>query len=670
MYKWMQENSKKILVIFAVGLMIVFILPSTAMQMFGPDEPIAGYVNNEPVRAREYGQAQAEWEWLHMCAQRLMELEEQLRFPIAPGPFRTLIASGAIQNFERNHELYYLLVREANQMGVQVNQDSIDALSELLSQYRIVEPPSNSSELQGRRRALANLLRISAALDRITASVKVSQPRMQQELADHFQQIHLKAVEFDASEFAKDVEEPSQEQIDRQIDQFGNVDPDAIDLETNPHAFSYRLPNRVKLQYVEIPIQQIRQAVESSEDEFDWKRRAFRIYNRNPERFPSTQPADELDPMLGGAGLTLGNGAPSTQPAARPTTRPFDEVYPEIKRELIEPLVQEKAAKIQERVRTLLQRGFERYQAEKAEKPWDGRLPIDVAYDSYEYLQAVAAIVQQEHGVSLNITSLESRWLEQADLEKLAGLDSAWYIAGPRFLVDWHPFAQFLMTQLEVFQTADSKEQADAANRLALYQPTPPFQNTAGDIYIARVIDAQPAHAPTTPEERQQVAQKAAADLKKAAAYEKALAAAKALQQKAEEDRLLQSAANQANRAIIEIGPVAHVFTDRGWLEQIGGYDLDESQRHEFLEQAFKLLRQVNPERQHPTRIIELPQAGKVLVAELDEVAPTPLPAALANFDAQAWAYQMAHSQDVIPIRQAWFDPENIRTRMGWKASE
>src|SRR5690606_39216496 len=107
--------------------------------------------------------------------------------------------------------------------------------------------------------------------------------------------------------------------------------------------------------------------------------------------------------------------------------------------------------------------------------------------------------------------------------------------------------------------------------------------------------------------------------------------AAKALQQKAEEDRLLQSAANQANRAIIEIGPVAHVFTDRGWLEQIGGYDLDESQRHEFLEQAFKLLRQVNPERQHPTRIIELPQAGKVLVAELDEVAPTPLPAALAN---------------------------------------
>ena len=78
----------------------------------------------------------------------------------------------------------------------------------------------------------------------------------------------------------------------------------------------------------------------------------------------------------------------------------------------------------------------------------------------------------------------------------------------------------------------------------------------------------------------------------------------------------------------------------------------------------------MNPERQHPTRIIELPQAGKVLVAELDEVAPTPLPAALANFDAQAWAYQMAHSQDVIPIRQAWFDPENIRTRMGWKASE
>src|SRR5690606_16245114 len=100
MYKWMQENSKQILVLFAVGLMIVFILPSTAMQMFGPDEPIAGYVNNEPVRAREYGQAQAEWEWLHMCAQRLMELEEQLRFPIAPGPFRTLIASGAIQNFE------------------------------------------------------------------------------------------------------------------------------------------------------------------------------------------------------------------------------------------------------------------------------------------------------------------------------------------------------------------------------------------------------------------------------------------------------------------------------------------------------------------------------------------------------------------------------------------
>lgn len=660
MYKWMQENRNRILAVFAVGLMIVFILPTTVMHTMGSGEPIVGYLGEEPVRAQAMDLSRSKWQWLSNAAKQMAAREAMFGGApvVAPPPFRLLLDQGLLGLFDDQPELFFLLVHEARQMGIGVNRDSIDALMGILSATQMVAPPATLQEAEYHRQALQDLLLLNAALDRVTATVKVSNPRVEQQVATQFQQLYLNLVEFRASEFLDGIPDPTAEQINAHIEKFGDVDPSNIDDETNPHGFSYRLPDRLKLQYIEIPIDQVRANVEKSRDEFDWKSQAYRYYQDNLSSFPTTQPAD-VEQMFEDVNLSLGD-APST----RPTTRPFDEVYEQIKRDLMAPLVDRKLQQIQERVQSLLQRGFERYQAEQSDRPWTGRLPIDAPYDDYAFLQAVAALVQKEHGISLNLMSVENRWLDTEALEALSGIGRAIYQASENWN-DWMLFAQYIYDRLEPFHEGHDHQHIDD---LRVNQPTVAFTGTTGNIYIARVTAAQTAHAPANEQERQELAARAAADLKQLAAYEKALAAAKALHEQAEGDRLLQSAANKADRRMISVGPVGHAFSEQtGWTTQVPGYDLPADVRPAFVEQSAALLRMVRDDRRHPTRLIELPHAGRVAVAEFDRAQPAQLPERFARFNPQALAHEMAFQQATLPIKVQWLNPDQIRQRTAWQ---
>src|SRR5687768_11901208 len=206
MYKFMQRNRKKMLAVFAVGLMIVFILPQVAFdQQRGTSQEVIAHMGEEEVTAGEARQAMEEW--------RVVTRD----MPMQMGAV-TLVAD----DIERNPELFLLLQKEARQMGLRVPDAQVTEAMQQMRQQSLMfgrQPPSN---LEALRPALTNLMLASTLIERTADGFKASQPRVAHELAATDQRVKLDLVHFTADDFKKQVPEPTAEQLQKQFDDFKN----------------------------------------------------------------------------------------------------------------------------------------------------------------------------------------------------------------------------------------------------------------------------------------------------------------------------------------------------------------------------------------------------------------------------------------------------------------
>jgi hypothetical protein len=197
MYRWMQANSKKMMAIFAVLLMIAFVVtmvvPPGGMQQ-NPDS-VAGQAAGEDVTQRELMTAAQEWDFLLdrvAPVSRLLDLGEFSPWHMV------LFSQETAEQINRDPALFLLLQREARKMGVQVNSDRLEQLDGQLR--TILPPPASVNEARWRRQALEHLLLVGGAFDRAGSALKISQPRVRQEMAEQFQALRLKLVEFRGSD--------------------------------------------------------------------------------------------------------------------------------------------------------------------------------------------------------------------------------------------------------------------------------------------------------------------------------------------------------------------------------------------------------------------------------------------------------------------------------------
>lgn len=655
MYGWMQQNRKKMMAIFGVVLMIAFILPSTLTHSLGMRDPVRGYAGDEEVTHNQLAIAAEQWEMLtELARQQLMTFGN-----VEPAFMFMFQAPEIVEAYKEHPEAFLLLQREAQKMNVGYSSDALNTLQTIL--------PGTARDLQHaefRRSALANLLLVNNAFERAVSTFKFSQPRVKQEVAQNFQTVRVNLVEFHATDFIQDVPAPTPEEIQKQIDTFGDVDPANIDPATNPHGFSYRLPNRIKLQYIQVPIDEVRRKVEASKSEFEWRSQAMRYYNQNQSRFPATQPAEES--ILGntGDGLSIGGNRPA---ATQPTTRPFSEVYGEIRDTLMQPEIDRQLKLISDRIASLMQKGFDRHQAKaKGQDAPQVASSVMADYGTHEFLQQVAQLIQRETGVLPVVTTLDETWRGPEAIDRLPGLGMA-SLPDPRMqmirgITLGPSVSEVLFDRAEPFRT---EEQRKDPQTLSVLEPSPIFRDGAGNAYIVRMTAAVAAHAPTG-DERQEVAGRAEQDLRMLAAYQKALEAARQLREQAEGERLLQSAANAANRRVITTGPIS-MFSSRGGRQvSIQGYAVGPASEETFAEQVFALLREATPERRHPTTVVELPRDHRVVVAELHRVEATPG----FTVDVNAIASEFARQQAAQTLAQEWFDVEQIRQRMNWRPKE
>jgi hypothetical protein len=275
MYKFIRNNQKKLMAVFGVILMIAFIVPTT-FQGFQPNqgEMVVGNVGETKVTRQQVAAAE---EQFGLLSQSLV-----YRNPYGAASGRpewvplvaVMLPEPVLQQIRSSPEMYYLLQHEARSMGLM--PDLGDAARRLADpsvgvrvQNRVLSledlEKENPRMADNVKYVMADFMMVNDAFARAVRAVKFSQPMIQHELAANTQQIKSYVVDFAAKDFEDAVPTPDTAQLQAQFDRHADQLPGAKS-DANPFGFGYKYPNRVKLQYLQIPREQVRKAVLASKD--------------------------------------------------------------------------------------------------------------------------------------------------------------------------------------------------------------------------------------------------------------------------------------------------------------------------------------------------------------------------------------------------------------------
>lgn len=654
MYRFIKKYNKRLFAIFAAFLMVAFVA-GYGLTPSGPSsDVVVGTIGeaDEKVYAEDLRTAEAEWQllmrergfqtqlgalpvafllgWNEMSAMQLMQGR-------APMP---------VEAINENPRLFYLLREEAERMGVTVSNDQVQEIVVNATEQR----PRPADEQRFLEQSIHDLLLVNAAFQRAASVIKVSQPMKRFEQARQ-QSMSVNLVEFNASDFADQVPPPTTQQLQKQFATYADVVPGDAGASpespgsptTNPFGFGYRFPDRVKLQYIAIPRSEVRKSINQSRGDYEWEVAARKYYQQHQDEFPTTRPAGDFDP------------AASTQP----TTRPFEEVKDEAKNRVLLPEVDKKISEIQSLIVASLNADYQALL-----KANDGKTPttaatqsapassLGVPYTSYEYLEKLADRIQSQTGIRPTIVSMTDQWRDAEALSTLPGIGSS-------ATSDGTPFAQYVMAAAEPL--VPETQRRDETNVLRLWEPSTVLREAGGsalgDIYIARLTEAQPEQAPKSLE---QVRDAVVKDVIAAEQLARAREAAGKLLDAAKQSGLT-AAATQAGKTLISTGS----FDGQGM--EVPGYSLSAEARTAFVEEAFKLLSTPAPrEGAQPVAILELPQTGKIIVAELKDVrqewTEDQVPLRLA-----AMTYQIRDQLTRI-FEFEWFNYDQARKRVGFES--
>ena len=111
--------------------------------------------------------------------------------------------------------------------------------------------------------AVANYIAIIRYCDLITKTLDISEPQLKKNIRDQNQQKNISGayVTFPGYQFRKRLGEPKREELQQQFDQYKSYAPEKT--EENPHGFGYSLPDRIKIEYLMIDLEQTRMGIEA-----------------------------------------------------------------------------------------------------------------------------------------------------------------------------------------------------------------------------------------------------------------------------------------------------------------------------------------------------------------------------------------------------------------------
>ncbi|MCC6581191.1 MAG: hypothetical protein IT440_12205 [Phycisphaeraceae bacterium] len=320
---------------------------------------------------------------------------------------------------------------------------------------------------------------------------RISEPMLRRFVADHFSTVRVEMVPVPPQRYMKDMTPPTDEQIKALYDAYKNVLPGT----SEPNGFGYLLPDRVKLEYLWLPMDRVRAKATVTEAE------AIAYYDQHQDEFRTPVPA-------------------ATQPA---TTEPAKtepgkvRAYEEVRDLILEQMRDSEASKLADRIiksaHALLLRDARNLAIQAT-----GYREIPADYKPAS-LEDIAKSIQQQFGVLPDVVSDDQRWLNMQDMAALPNLGMS-VVMGKETV----RFPSYVHSVQELSPAADDPT---TALRLQVGLPSMPLRSMSqlsgntGGRGLFRVLAAEKSREPHSLDE---VKAQVTADAVKVEAYRRALA--------------------------------------------------------------------------------------------------------------------------------------------------
>lgn len=674
MIKFMRKHNKKLLAIFASGLLVVWLGSSALEQMFRPDmgDEVVGTAFGQEFDRNDF----------RMSTVRTSVLEG-MRVPWSM-PW----AMGRLQLPIRPIDplTWHLLDIEAQRTGVEIPRAEAERF---LKMMRIPgDAIENTRDRYGISveaifSALEDHLRITRVGQLASAGVQVSPPEVDHYVRNTQERVTVKLAAFTAADFADPKAKPSLEDMEKHFHEYRETLPGE-----GKHGFGYKWPDRIRVEYMVADVSKIEESLRVSRDDARryWSDNRKKYTKEVPVSQPATKPATQKA---------------STQPttATKPATKTLVKSFSEARDEVIAEIKRRRAPEMADR---LIRQAMRRLN-----EPWfdvrvneeTGYKPAPPGVDDPAYYERIAEEVCARADLPKGCLRVERpiRWLTRDEAARLEGIGQT-SIEGqateedsPRDFVDIAFRVQGLYTP------PDDRTHAGLALYETFNSPLRGGGLTADDFYLFRVLASEPTHAPKALEE---VKEQVAKDLRLLEGYKKAgqvakrfipVASAKGLKEALKTDKdlfdrlgekILKSPTPFARRR-----DQARFALQLGWplttlwpIEDLGVLEDDETsmfplpkvaERYEdevakLIERCFDLAPKSGASTQ-PTRavaLVEMPVSRQWILVEF--ISIDRLTAELYA-KARPQMHQMLQAYRTIEFMKSWYAPEQVKTRTGYE---
>jgi len=565
--KAIRKHKMKLMAILIVVIMGGFVA-GPVLRQFGqgprPGRTIGRYGDNNKIRLKDLFGARRDLDILELLGARVLLRAQDLHGLLLgellfSEPAESAELLGRIKQAIRMNQLsisekqindvfrrstqsniyWFLLTKEAEQASVQVStSDAARVLGSMIPQiFKDETYGTRIRSIVGRnhvpeKEILATFARLLAVLSysRMTGSTEaLTGSQIRHKISAEGQKLDAEFVKLDSLLFSETQQEPGEDEIKAHFEKYKNFF-EGETTDSNPYALGYKLPERVRLEYLVVKLDDISATVnQPTQEEIE------QFYQRNIRLFTTQVRSDPNDP-----------NSPLVY-----QTKSFPEVADMISRQILNTRINSKAKAILQEARTLAEMAFQgKYEDRRGLSAEKLR---EVAAD----YKAIAEQLTDQY--KIKVYSGQTSLLSASDIRMDRQLGTlnlrGGGFGGPR-LAD-------LVFAVEPLQISELEP---GVRRPAVYDDIGPLEDWRGEIMaVARVVEAQKSYVPesldqtfvketlllddTTEPEKQvySVKDKVVEDLKRLAAVEVAGVEAAKLIEEAENEGW-ETAVEQLNK--------------------------------------------------------------------------------------------------------------------------
>jgi len=434
------------------------------------------------------------------------------------------------------------IVADSGQSAITVSSPGLQRLRALQQVFGYLNAAQQAENpMQGR---LFMMLAEQLELRTVLGSQRLSQPVLRAAFQDQRAQISGRLLLIPADKFIDEAAEPTERQITEHFERYKDVPTG----QSEPYGFGYRIPDRVKLVYLTVSYDAVAETVTVSNTE------ALAEYEANKSRYVAPP-------------------GPDAGPDAEPTQRDYLEVRKQI-------MAQLKQQKTLEKVRQIIRAAQGRFTDAERVLPDDEKdrryKAIPESFEPPSFAQ-IATQLSEQFDVTIGVQRRTEDWVTADALPSLPGIGASRVESAsqPTTLRSY-------VLSARAFEPAD--DNPAATFRLQQGLVSEPMRGRDGSMYLFRLTDAEPSHAPKRLEV---VREQVVADLKRLAAYEQLAADAVVWEAKAR-TMGLDSVAEELDLETGNFGPVPKRRGGSGrdaMVPQIAGVGRD----RELIDKAFAL---------------------------------------------------------------------------------